>query len=250
MNKSFRQRTELLLGKDNIIKLEGKKVILFGVGGVGGWCAESLIRSGIENLTLVDFDCVSASNINRQIMALQSTVGQVKVDILRERLLQINPDAKITAIHKLYNEQTKHEFNFNTYDYVVDCIDSLKDKILLIIEATKSNAKLFSSMGSALKIDPTRIRVAEFWKVNGCPFGAIIRKRMRQQKLSPSKKFLCVYSSEVFENRGNTPMEELLHQSEEAPKKAQINGTLMHITGIFGLTLAGLVIKDIIEADS
>lgn len=247
MKNGFKQRTELLLGSDNIEKIAKKKVILFGVGGVGGWCAESLIRSGIEHLTLVDFDTVALSNLNRQIMALQSTIGQVKVNILRQRLLHINPNANIVAIHKLYNEQTKYEFDLSQYDYVIDCIDSLKDKILLIIEATKSSAKLFSSMGSALKIDPSKIKVAEFWKVNGCPFGAIIRKRMRQQKISPSKRFLCVYSPEVMENRGQTPIEELHNQQENAPKKAQINGTLMHITGIFGLTLSGLVIKDIVE---
>lgn len=247
MDKSFRQRTELLLGEEAVWEIAKKRVILFGVGGVGGWCAESLVRSGIEHLTLVDFDTVAPSNLNRQITALQSTIGEVKVDVLRERLLQINPQAEITAIHKLYNEQTKSEFNLDEYDYVIDCIDSLKDKILLIVEATRSRATLFSSMGSALKIDPTKIRVAEFWKVSGCPFGSIIRKRMRQQKLMPSKKFLCVYSSEVLENKGNTPTDELENQPAGLPRKAQINGTMAHVTAIFGFTIAGLVVKDIVE---
>ena len=138
---------------------------MVGVGGVGSWCAECLIRTGIRHLTIIDADVVQASNINRQLMATTLTVGQVKVDVLRERLLQISPDADIQAIRMVYNEETAHEIDLNNFDYVVDAIDSLKDKALLILNATASKAKLFASMGAALKLDPTKIEVAEFWKV-------------------------------------------------------------------------------------
>ena len=236
-------RTELLLGASAMEKISTAKVIVFGIGGVGSWCVESLVRSGVRHITLVDADAISPSNVNRQLMATSGNIGQVKVDIMRERLLEINPEAEIKAINGVYTAETADEFDLDAYDYVLDCIDSLKDKMALLYNASASKAKLFSSMGSALKVDPTRIRVAEFWKVRGCPLGSMLRKRMRQRDMLPAKEFLCVYDDEVLPNLGRAP------EPEEDPglfKKAQTNGTLSHITGIFGLTLAGLVIKDII----
>ena len=168
MNGIF-ERTELLLGTEAIKRLSQKKVIVFGVGGVGSWCAESLVRSGICNLTIVDSDCVCASNINRQLMATVSSLNKPKVKVLHQRLLDINPKAEITALQKVYCEQTAADFNLDKYDYIIDAIDSLKDKALLILSACKTNAVLFSSMGAALKTDPLRIKVAEFWKVEGDP---------------------------------------------------------------------------------
>lgn len=236
-------RTELLLGKDLMGRISAARVILFGVGGVGSWCAESLVRSGIRHLTIVDADTISASNVNRQLMATSLNVGSVKTEVMKARLQEINPEAEIKAINGVYTAETADEFDLDAYDYVLDCIDSLKDKMALLYNASASKAKLFSSMGSALKVDPTRIRVAEFWKVRGCPLGSMLRKRMRQRDMLPAKEFLCVYDDEVLPNLGRAP------EPEEDPglfKKAQTNGTLSHITGIFGLTLAGLVIKDII----
>ncbi len=240
------QRTQLLLGDSNINKLHSCSVIIFGVGGVGSWCAESLIRSGIQHLTIVDYDTIAESNINRQVMATSTTVGHIKVEILRNRLLEINPKANIIARQEIFNAETLNDFDFDQYDYLIDCIDSLKNKILLLVEASKSRAKIFSSMGSALKIDITKIKVAEFWKVNGCPFASIIRKRMRQTKMLPYKKITCVYSPEVSDNLGKT-IDAQMECKENIVKKAQINGTLAHITAIFGFSLAGLLIKDIVE---
>ena len=156
------RRSELLLGTEAMQQIASKRVIIFGVGGVGSWCAESLIRTGIRHLTIVDSDRVCESNINRQLMATAKTVGQVKVDVLKERLLSINPQAEIITIEKVFNEETADTFDLDSYDYIIDAIDSFKDKALLILLATKSKAKFFSSMGAALKIDPTRIRVTEF----------------------------------------------------------------------------------------
>ena len=240
--KALFSRTELLLGEKLMNKISSARVILFGVGGVGSWCAESLIRSGIRHLTVVDADDISASNVNRQLMATSANIGYNKVEVMQRRLQEINPDAEIIALNKVYTAETAAEFDLDAYDYVLDCIDSLKDKQTLILKASASSATFFSSMGSALKIDPLQVKVAEFWKVRGCPLGSMLRKRLRQKGTLPAKDFLCVYDEEVLPNRGAAPA------PEEDPglfKKAQINGTLSHITGIFGLTLAGLVIKDI-----
>ena len=256
-------RTELLLGEELMERISSVKVIVFGVGGVGSWCAESLVRSGIRHLTIVDSDCVSVTNINRQLMATTRTVGQVKVDVLKTRLLEINPDAEIIAMQEIYSAENSSLFDIASYDYVVDAIDSLKNKTELILETTRTKAILFSSMGAALKIDPSKISVAEFWKVRGCPLAAALRRRMKKGD-QPDKKFLCVYSEELFENRGElrfygteddqeqreaceVPGKPELANHDWSDKKAKINGTLAHATAIFGFTLAGLIIQDIIN---
>ena len=236
MNGIF-ARTERLIGADGINRLRDARVILFGTGGVGGWCAEALVRSGIGHLTLVDMDCVDVSNVNRQLPATTLTVGQPKVEVLKERLLQINPDAEIIALKKRYEKGA--DFGLSGYDVVIDAIDSLTDKMNLLLEASASPAALFSSMGAACKIDPTKVRVAEFFSVRGCPLGAALRKKMRREGRLPAKPFLCVYDEEVLPNLGPA--------QEPGPGKAVANGTLAPITGIFGFTLAGLVIQDILS---
>ena len=259
-NKGIFQRTELLFGKEKMDEIALKKVIIFGIGGVGSWCAESLIRSGIRFLTIVDSDRICITNVNRQIHATMLTVGEVKTDALKKRLLEINPDAEITAIQKIYNIVNHELFNLDSYDYIIDAIDSLGSKVHLIRMATRTNAVLFSSMGASLKLDPTQVRVAEFWKVKGCPFGSKIRKYIRKGAL-PSKPFLCIYSEELLENRGSgsscgteqclCPIAKSgtgdpeLEDHEWCSQKAVINGTVAHITAIYGFTLAGLVIQHI-----
>jgi tRNA threonylcarbamoyladenosine dehydratase len=260
VKKGIFQRTELLLGKEKLDKLSEKKVIIFGIGGVGSWCAESLVRTGISRLTIVDSDKICVTNINRQLHATSKTVGAVKVEALKERLLEINPQAEITAIQKIYNKDNHDFFKLESFDFIIDAIDSLASKIHLIRMATRTNATFFSSMGASLKIDPTRVQVAEFWKVNGCPLGSIVRKKIRQGDL-PAKKFLCVYSNEVLENKGegsscgtdkclcpkskNGSGDPELEDHEWCSSKAVINGTTAHITAIFGFTLAGLVVQSI-----
>ncbi len=238
------RRTELLVGSEAMERLAEKRVILFGVGGVGSWCAESLIRSGIRHLTMVDADRVCTSNINRQLMATPQTVGKVKVEAMRERLLAINPEADITAIQEIFTEETAAQFDLGSYDYVIDAIDSLRDKALLILMACQTSVRFFSSMGAALKLDPTRIRVAEFWKVTGDPLARALRSRFKRDKTFPKRKFKCVFSDELLQNKAtcipNEVQPNLFH-------KVQVNGTLAHITAIFGFTLAGLVVQDIVE---
>ena len=237
-------RTALLVGDDVMQALNRARVIIFGVGGVGSWCAEGLLRSGITHITLVDSDCVSESNINRQLMATSRTVGQVKVEALKERLLDINPQAEITAIQCAYNAETADSFRMDTYDYIIDAIDSLKEKSDLILRGTRTPAVFFSSMGAALKVNPQGVKVAEFWNVRGCPLGAAIRKKYKQNHTYPGHKFRCVYDEEVLPNRG-TALAADASNSEWDGRKAQINGTTAHITAIFGMTLAGLVIEDV-----
>lgn len=182
------------------------------------------------------------------------------MEALKERLLTINPSAEIVALQKIFTEETAHEFQIETYDYIIDAIDSLKDKALLIELACQTKAKFFSSMGAALKLDPTKIQVAEFWKVKGDPLARALRNRFKKQKRFPKRKFQCVFSDELLQNRGhnatcgteqcmcpkakNGPGDPTLLNHEWCSSKAQINGTLAHITAIFGFMLAGLVIQD------
>lgn len=242
MDSVYANRTELLLGADVLARLGEVRVALFGVGGVGSWCAEGLVRSGVKHLTLVDADRISPSNVNRQLMATPRTVGQVKVEALRERLLEIAPDAQIVPLQKVFSAATAEEFDLAGYDYILDAIDSLKDKGELILRATRTPAVFFSSMGAALKIDPTQVRVAEFWNVRGCPLGAALRKKFKQNHTWPGHKFRCVYDEQVLPNRGYVAVSET-----DLFNKAQINGSLAHITAIFGMTLCGLVVEDVYQ---
>ena len=257
----------MLLGAEAMERIQSKRVIIFGVGGVGSWCAECLVREGISHLTIVDSDVVCVTNCNRQLIATTKTIGEPKVEALRKRLLDINPDADIIALKKNYSEEKKDDFNIETYDYVIDAIDSLKDKISLIIKATSplpapplgeghihaalpvkalpqrgsGEGTFFSSMGAALRIDPTKVRVSEFWKIKGDPLAAAMRSAMRKHKLFPGRKFLCVHSEESpLPNLGKA-----IQDGSQTFTKVQTNGSLAHITAIFGMTLAGLVIQNI-----
>ena len=293
-NEGIFQREELLLGAGAMERLAATRVIIFGVGGVGSWCAESLIRSGIGHLTIVDSDLVCPSNINRQLMATTATVGRAKVEVLRERLLEINPAADVEAICRRFSEETAASFCLEKYDYIIDAIDSLKDKAQLILEACATHAVFFSSMGAALKMDPSRIRVVEFYDVKGDPLARALRKKLKKMGQTPAKRFLCVCSDELLENKGeltcpascddragaggstsagegggpNSAGATDLSATDEATgpnsagagvdasvsaaapletaTKRQVNGTIVHITAIFGFTLAGLVVQDII----
>ncbi len=223
-------RTIALLGDNALWRLSAAKIILFGTGGVGSWCAEALVRSGITHLTLVDFDDVAPSNINRQLPATADTIGQKKVAVLQQRLLSINPNADINIITEPFNSDNKDMFRLYEYDYIIDAIDSVADKADLILTAlnTPTSPTLFSSMGAASKIDSSKIRISTFDKVAGCPLARALRHRFKTIGKMPPRKFLCVWSDEYI---------------PETPK-----GTLMYITAAFGLRLAEMVIRDICNA--
>lgn len=263
IEKGIFKRTELLLGNDIMDVIANTKVIIFGVGGVGSWCAESLVRSGIRHITLVDSDRICVTNINRQLMATFKTVGQVKVDALKNRLLEINPKAEITTHQQIYSAETADFFHLEAYDFIIDAIDSLENKVHLIRRACETDATFFSSMGAALKMDPLKIQVDEFWKVKGCHLAAALRKKIKKTGKYPAKKFKCVFSEELMVNYGTNsscgteaclcpkaekgPGDPGLVNHEWCSSKAQINGTLAHTTALFGFTIAGLVLQEIWE---
>lgn len=227
-------RTERLYGAEGLQTLGALRVLLFGVGGVGSWCAEALIRSGVGHLMMVDPDCVDVTNINRQLPATTATVGRPKVEVLRERLLTINPDADIVARQERYSVDTAAEFDIEAFDCVVDAIDSLADKMELILRCTRKAVgegsahqapRFYSSMGAARKVDPMQLRVSEFWQVDGCPLAASLRKRMRRAQRYPERKFKCVWSPEVI-------------------RSATTGATSVTVTAVAGMTLASLLLRD------
>lgn len=220
-------RARLLLGDGEMERLKGLRVILFGTGGVGSWCAETLVRTGVGTITLVDPDCVAESNINRQLPATFATVGEPKVEVMARHLREINPQANVTALCKRYTAENAGEFMLDEYDYVIDCIDSVSDKAHLLLHATSCRGvKVLSSMGAARKRHPERLRTDEFMKVRGCPLAAALRSRFKRLGRWPRRKVMCVYSDEVMAAPASGP-----------------NGSLMQITAVWGITLASMVVN-------
>lgn len=231
-SESIFVRTERLTGHSALEKLNRTNVLLVGTGGVGSWCAEALVRSGVMHITIVDSDKVAASNVNRQLMATSQNIGEDKVKVLKDRLLIINPKAEVNAICARFSEAEADDFHLEKYDYIIDAIDSIPDKASLILRALKTKATLYSSMGAALKTDPSRIAVAEFWKVHGCPLARALRNRFKKTEQFPSRKFQCVFSDEQLRN---------VTQDENDPG----NGSVVHITATFGLRIASLLFNDV-----
>ena len=239
------RRTEMLVGETAMRSIAESKIIIFGCGGVGSWAAEALVRSGVRRLTVVDCDVVSPTNINRQAVATSSTIGRSKVEVMREILLDINLDAEIVAIDKAFSAATADEFGLSSFDFIIDAIDSLKHKAELIIRATRTDATLISSMGAALRLDPMKVRHAEFWNVKGCRLAATLRRRFKRDDVFPEKKFLCVYSEEL-------PIETPESRAESSDQIAgsrhmRDNGSSVFVTATFGITIASLVIRSISE---
>lgn len=235
---NFFHRAELMLGQETIERFSRLKVIIFGLGGVGSWCIESLVRSGFKYITLVDYDTISETNINRQLPATSKTVGKLKTDVLKERFEEINPDVQIQIRSEAYSPDNSESFHLSDYDVIIDCIDSMQCKMDLIRKATKTDAFFISSMGAALKVDPLQIRVSEFWEVQYDLFARRIRKNIRKGEL-PSKPFPCVYS-----------LEQTLEGSEVQEvngERKRINGSTAHVTAIFGFTIAGEIIKHFMD---
>jgi tRNA A37 threonylcarbamoyladenosine dehydratase len=229
--EDFFSRSEALLGKERMDILRTKRVILFGVGGVGSWCAETLIRTGLKHLTIVDGDTVQPSNLNRQLPATRSTIGEPKVEALRERLLSIQPDAQITAIYDNYYAdgltEGGEDLHIDEYDYVIDAIDSVAAKTNLILYATRAKGvKIFSSMGAALRFDPTAITTGELMSIQGDALAKAVRARMKRLGRHPNKKVKCVYST-------------------EQAQRCETRGSLMQVTAVFGCTLASFIIRDL-----
>lgn len=229
-------RTQILLGEEAMLRLKQAKVAVFGIGGVGGYTAEALARSGVGALDLIDSDTVSVTNINRQILATHSTVGRLKVDVARERLLDIAPELQINTYPVFYTPETADQFDFTQYDYIVDAIDTVTGKLCLAERAFAVGTPIISCMGAGNKMDGTAFRVADISKTTICPLARVMRKELKKRGINHMK---VVYSLE----EALTPVG--AEEEAAALGKRQIPGSTSFIPGIAGLLLAGEVIKDL-----
>ena len=229
-------RTKALIGDEGMMRLSNAKVVLFGVGGVGSYAAEALVRSGIGTLTFIDGDTVAKSNINRQLIALDSTVGIPKVDVMARRALDINPDCNITPLNCFYAEENKDIIDFSEYDYVIDAIDTISSKLLIIERAKKAETNVISCMGAGNKLDASCFEVADIYKTSVCPLARVMRRELKKRGID---KLKVVYSKEepltpAFSNNADTDS-----------KRRSTPGSISFVPGAAGLILAGEVIKDI-----
>ena len=183
-------RTSLLIGEENLIKLKNSSVAVFGIGGVGGYAVEALARSGVGKITVFDNDTVSASNINRQIIATTKTIGKCKIEAIKERVLEINPDTKITAHKVFYLPENAGQFDFSQYDYVIDAVDTVSAKIQIILSAKEKNVPVISCMGTGGKTDPTKLAICDISKTSGCPLARVMRKDLSLRQIKDVKEIL------------------------------------------------------------
>lgn len=223
-------RTELLIGRGALEQLQAATVAVFGVGGVGGYVVEALARCGVGGFVLIDNDTVSLSNLNRQIIATRDTLGRDKVEVMRERILSINPLAKVEMRKCFYLPETAGEFNFSEYSYVVDAVDTVTAKIDIILRAQEAGVPVISSMGAGNKLDPTKFRVADIYETSGCPLAKVMRRELRKRNVKALK---VVYSTE-----------EAIQTGQRVP------GSIAFVPSVAGLIVAGEVIKDLAGVNS
>lgn len=227
-------RTYALLGPDSKAKLSSARVAVFGIGGVGGHLAEALVRSGIGHIDLIDGDIVSESNINRQIVALKSTIGRPKVEVMKKRLLDINPDCKVTTRYDFYTLDNKDTFDLSNYDYIADAIDSVSAKIDIIVRAKTLNVNIISAMGAGNKLDPTKFKVADIAKTSVCPLARVMRKELRARGVNHLK---VVYTEE--QDKGAN--------LAEGNARRAVPGSVSFVPSVMGLIMAGEIVKDIVK---
>ena len=225
MKEQF-ERTSLLVGEEAISKLNNSKVLIFGVGGVGGYVAEALARTGVGSITIVDKDTVSESNINRQIIALHSTVGRDKVDVLKERMLDINPDIQVDAKKCFFLPDNAHEFDFAQYDYIVDAVDTVTAKLQIIVQAKEASVPVISAMGAGNKVHPEMFEIADIDKTEMCPLAKVMRRELKNRGI---EKLKVVYSKEKPVYKGDVP------------------GSIAFSPSVAGLLMASEVVRDLCE---
>lgn len=225
-------RTQMLLGKENVDKLWQKRVIVFGVGGVGGYACEALARSGVGQIDLVDNDTVSLSNINRQIIALHSTVGRPKVEVMRERICDINPQIKVNAYNMLFTKENSADFDFSAYDYVVDAIDMVSSKIELVLCCERAGTPIIASMGTGNKLNPCAFKVSDIYKTSVCPLARVMRTELKKRGV---KRLKVVYSEEI------PAMQETGEGGRRVPASCAF------VPSVAGLIIASEVIKDLVK---
>lgn len=229
-------RTQMLIGEEGIKKLTNSKIAIFGIGGVGSYVAEALARSGVGNFILVDNDKVTITNINRQIIATTKTIGQYKVDLMKQRILDINPEAEVETYKTFYMPDCKENILDNSIDYIVDAIDTVTAKIYLIEEAQRLNIPIISSMGTGNKLEPSKFEITDIYKTSVCPLAKVMRKELKQRNI---KKLNVLYSKEE-------PVK-IKRNSEEETTKKQVPGSIAFSPSVAGLIIASKVVKDLIN---
>lgn len=235
-------RTEMLLGKESMKKLASSRVAVFGIGGVGGYTVEALVRSGIGEIDIIDNDKVCITNINRQIFATHNTVGQYKVDVAEKRIKDINPNIKVHTYKTFYMPDTSSQFDFTQYDYVVDAIDTVSGKIELVLNAYNAGTPVISSMGTGNKLDPTRFEVSDIYKTSVCPLARVMRRELKKRKIPALK---VVYSKE----EAITPIAVAENDAKEQTCRRQTPGSTAFVPSVAGLIIAGEVIKDLCKRE-
>ncbi len=230
------KRTQMLFGENSIEKLAASRVAVFGIGGVGGHVVEALVRSGVGTVDVIDNDVVHNSNLNRQIIALHSTVGQPKTDVLKKRMEDINPNVKIISHNCFFTPDVASQFDFGAYDYVADCIDTVTGKIELVMRCNEVNTPIISSMGTGNKLNPADLEISDIYKTSVCPLARVMRNELKKRKV---KKLKVVYSKEI-------PIipDEILEDKES---KKRIVGSNAFVPATAGLIIASEIIKDIIK---
>ena len=243
-------RTELLIGEEGLEKLKDSKIAIFGIGGVGSYVVEGLVRAGIGKFVLIDDDCICLTNINRQLIATHNTVGKPKVEVMKERILEINPEAEVTTFQKFYMPDTADQLIFDDYDYIVDAIDTVTGKIDLVLKGKEKNIPVISCMGAGNKLDPTKFEVADIFKTSVCPLAKVMRKELKKRGITSLK---VVYSKEIpispKETEGSSCATGCICPSGTTRKctiRRQIPGSISFVPSVAGLIIAGEVIKDII----
>ena len=246
-------RTELLLGKEALDKLAGSRVAVFGIGGVGGYVCEALVRSGVGEFDLIDDDKVCLTNLNRQIIATRKTIGKYKVEVMRDRILEINPDAKVNVHKCFFLPENADEFPFEEYDYIVDAVDTVTAKISLVMAAKEKNVPIISSMGAGNKLDPSQFKVADIYKTKVCPLAKVMRRELKKRRV---KKLKVVYSEEepirpLEDTSDNCNVEETCQENLEykAAKRRSTPGSVAFVPSVAGLIIAGEVIKDLAKCE-
>lgn len=241
-------RTELLIGEDGIEKLSKAKVAIFGIGGVGSFVAEGLVRAGVGNFILVDNDKISLTNLNRQIHSTTKTIGKYKVDVMKERMLEINPNANIETSKEFYLPNSKQNLLDSSISYIVDCVDTVTAKIELVINSKKLNIPIISAMGTGNKLDPTKFKITDIYKTDICPLAKVMRKELRKRGIDSLK---VLYSTEEPIKPKQKDCKEELTNIDETNKKNSIKkqtpGSISFVPSVAGLIIAGEVVKDIID---
>ena len=229
-------RMRLIYGEEAMEKLANSRVAVFGVGGVGGYAVEGLIRSGLGEIDIIDNDRVSVTNLNRQIIATAKNIGEYKVDAARERILSINPDARVNTYKIFYSPETSAQFDFSKYDYIVDAIDSVTGKIELVVQADKCSVPIISSMGAGNKTDPTAFEVTDIYKTSVCPLARVMRQELKKRSI---KKLKVVYSKE----KPLIPITD--ENSPDGENRKQVPGSTAFVPSVVGLIIASAVVKDL-----